>query len=102
MAAVTPIPALAPILKPSFPVDEGLGEEEGVVVVDIVEEDWVIDVEGSADHCDGATAWKDSDVGIPVQPLLPQQCHSPSVLLYWIQVVASPALRRNKREPCHI
>jgi len=34
MAAVTPIPALAPILKPSFPVDED-GDEEGVVVVGV-------------------------------------------------------------------
>ena len=71
-AAATPMPACAPVLSP-------LGAAVVVAVGGLVgaeEEELDCGPLGTAENCSGGAAWKVSDVGVPVQPSSPQQCHS--------------------------
>lgn len=76
------MPALAPVLNPAAAFLL-LPAFDGAVTVTVAAVRAVEAVEtaseGTADHSDGGTAWKVSDVGMPVHPLSPQQCHSCSV-----------------------
>lgn len=100
-AHATPMPAWTPVLKPvlllllvatlALTLKVALDAEGEVVVLVALALALalllvVVCAEGTADQSVGATAWKVSEVGVPVQPLSPQQAQSCDVWFHWMYV----------------